>query len=129
VATKGRHQTVDITSDVGEVVAASGIGSGIALIYTSHTTTGLYINEGESGLVKDVDDTLCRLVPPGAGYRHDSVDDNADSHIQSVVLSASLTVPVDGARLHLGTWQRIMLAERDGPRHRTLTVKVLGDRE
>ena len=127
VVTKKSRQIIDITSQVEKAVSDSGIGEGLALVFTRHTTTGLLINEREGGLVQDVEAVLCNLVPLGAGYAHDRVDNNAASHIQSVLLSPSLTVPVGGGSLELGTWQSILFAERDGPRRRSVTLKVLGD--
>ena len=128
VSTSAPHEAVDVTSRIARVVEESGINEGMALIFTRHTTTGLFINEHENGLVTDVETVLAKIVPPRASYRHDRVDDNAASHIQSVVLGASLTIPVSGGELDLGTWQNIFLAERDGPRSRTLVVKVIGEK-
>jgi len=125
-STKNR-QMIDITGDVAEAVASSGITDGMVLVFTTHTTTGLYINEHEGGLVDDVESVLCNLVPQRASYKHDRVDDNAASHIQSILMSPSLVVPVEGGRPVLGTWQAIFLAERDGPRSRTVKIKVIGE--
>jgi secondary thiamine-phosphate synthase enzyme len=127
VRSKKSREMIDITGDVTEAVASSGIGDGMVLVFTTHTTTGLYINEHEGGLVDDVESVLAKLVPQGASYRHDRVDDNAASHIQSILLSPSLVVPVEGGRPVLGTWQSIFLAERDGPRSRTVKIKVIGE--
>lgn len=128
VASTSSRQALDVTSRVAGVVSESGVADGLALVFTLHTTTGLFINERENGLGADIEGALQRLVPPNADYRHDRVDDNAASHIQSVMLGSSLAVPVTGGELDLGTWQRIFLAERDGPRTRTLVVKVIGER-
>jgi secondary thiamine-phosphate synthase enzyme len=118
---------VDITPQLEAAVGSSQIAEGLALVYTTHTTVGLFINERESGLLGDVENVLSRLVPAGAGYSHDHVDDNAASHIQSILLSPCLTLPISAGRLDLGTWQSVFLAERDGPRRRTVIVKVIGD--
>ncbi len=120
-------EMMDITGDVAEAVATSGIADGLALVFTTHTTTGLYINEHEGGLVDDVESVLNKLVPPRAGYRHDQVDDNAASHIQAILMSPSLVIPVEGGKPVLGTWQALFLAERDGPRLRTVKIKVIGE--
>jgi secondary thiamine-phosphate synthase enzyme len=118
---------IDITGDVARVVDESGVAEGMVLVFTTHTTTGLYINEHEGGLVNDVESVFCKLVPAGAGYRHDRVDDNAASHIQSILMSPSLVIPVERGKPALGTWQAVFLAERDGPRSRTVKIKVLGE--
>jgi len=127
VETRSRFEFIDITSKVQQVVTDSGITDGIAIVFTVHTTTGLFINENESGLLKDIEVVVCKVVPSSLDYRHNRVDDNAPSHIQSVLLGSSLTIPVESSHLQLGTWQRIFFAERDGPRHRSVIVKVLGD--
>jgi secondary thiamine-phosphate synthase enzyme len=129
VATKKNKELVDITGRIDRIVSESGISQGLALVFTVHTTTGLFINERESGLMQDIETVLCNLVPAGGSYLHDRVDDNSASHIQSTLLTASLTLPVDGGRLSLGTWQSVFLAERDGPRTRRVLVKVVGDHE
>ena len=116
-----------MTSRLAEVVEDSGISNGLALVFTLHTTTGLFVNERESGLQADVESVLEKMVPPKGSYHHDRIDDNAASHIQSVVLGASLVLPITRGELDLGTWQSVFLAERDGPRTRTLIVKVVGD--
>jgi secondary thiamine-phosphate synthase enzyme len=127
VVTHKNKEIIDITSSVDEVVAGSGIGEGIVLVFTMHTTTGLYLNEREGGLVDDVEKVLCGLVPDRGSYRHDRVDNNAASHIQSVLLSPSLALPLARGSLELGTWQSILFAERDGPRRRSVIVKVVGE--
>ena len=128
IATTASKQAVDITSRVAKVVSDSGIEEGIVVVFAKHTTTGLFINEREGGLQRDVEGVLAKLVPAASGYHHDGIDDNAASHIQSVLLGASLAVPIGGGELELGTWQSIFLAERDGPRTRTVAVKVIGER-
>jgi secondary thiamine-phosphate synthase enzyme len=101
------------------------LSEGICLISTRHTTAGIIINENESGLKEDILDLLNKLVPAGAGYRHDRIDNNADSHLKAVLLGASEALPVSGGKLELGTWQRIFFAEMDGPRSRTVNVTLL----
>jgi len=127
VVTHKNREIIEITSRVEDVVGRSGISEGLALVFTMHTTTGLYLNEREGGLVEDVETVLCSLVPAKGSYRHDLVDSNAASHIQSVLLSPSLTLPVARASLELGTWQSVLFAERDGPRRRSVIVKILGE--
>jgi secondary thiamine-phosphate synthase enzyme len=127
VSTKKNRQLVDITAQVEGIVSESRVTDGLALVFTTHTTTGLYINEREGGLMQDVETVLESLVPGAGTYLHDRVDNNAASHIQCILLSPSLTVPITDGRLSLGTWQSIFLAERDGPRRRSVIVKVLGD--
>ena len=128
ITTRKNKEIVDLTGDVRRVVSGSKVLDGVVVVFATYTTTGLFINERESGLLKDVESVLSGVVPPAQGYLHDRVDDNAASHIQSILLSTSLTVPVEGGSLCLGTWQSIFLAERDGPRRRSVIVTVVGDR-
>jgi secondary thiamine-phosphate synthase enzyme len=125
IETSKRVELIDITSEVQEEVRKSEIPEGICLISTRHTTAGIIINENETGLKEDILDLLNKLVPAGAGYRHDRIDNNADSHLRTVLLGASEALPVSEGKLELGTWQRIFFAEMDGPRSRTVNIKLL----
>ncbi|WP_340818357.1 secondary thiamine-phosphate synthase enzyme YjbQ [Methanolobus sp. WCC4] len=125
VRTGKRIELIDITSRVRECVADSGVRNGICVISTKHTTTSIIVNENESGIVSDILDLLEKLVPVHAGYAHDRIDNNADSHLKAVLLGSSEMIPVADGRPVLGTWQSIFLAELDGPRTREVTVTVL----
>jgi secondary thiamine-phosphate synthase enzyme len=127
VATSGKSDLKNISGEVENAIRDSGIKEGIALIFTVHTTTGLFLNEAEGGLLDDIEKALNAAVPPDRPYLHNRVDNNAPSHIQSMLLGASLTIPVEGGGLLLGTWQNVFLAERDGPRQRTVHIKVVGE--
>ena len=126
IETSKRVELIDITSQVQEEVRKSEIPEGICIISTRHTTAGIIINENESGLKEDILDLLNKLVPTSAGYRHDHIDDNADSHLRAVLLGASEALPIQEGKLELGTWQRIFFAEMDGPRNRTVNITLLG---
>lgn len=127
VNTSQRVEIHDITPDVEAVLKNSGISEGLLNVYSRHSTSGVVINENESGLVKDFQLALQKLVPEGAGYQHDRIDNNADSHIRGFLLGGSETIPVEDGRLMLGTWQSIFFVELDGPRQRKLTVTVMGE--
>ncbi len=127
VSTERHAEALDITDKIAEVVQQSKIQNGVAVVFTTHTTTGLFINERESGLIQDIETVLAQIVPAAGGYLHDRVDDNAASHIQSILLATSVAIPVESGRLVLGTWQSVFLAERDGPRRRTVIVTVIGE--
>ncbi len=125
IETSRRIELIDITSEVQEEVKISGIQEGVCIISTRHTTAGIIINENENGLREDILNLLNRLVPQGAGYRHDKIDNNADSHLKAVLLGMSEALPVIQGKLELGTWQSIFFAEMDGPRHRTVNVTII----
>jgi len=125
IDTSKRTELVDITSQVQEEVRKSETSEGICLISTQHTTASIIINENENGLKDDILNLLNKLVPAGAGYRHDLIDNNADAHLKAVLLGTSEALPVSEGKLELGTWQRIFFAEMDGPRSRTINVTLL----
>jgi secondary thiamine-phosphate synthase enzyme len=127
IETRRSTEVVDITSQVQKVVEESKLEGGLCLVFTLHTTTGVAINEGESGLIQDILNLMSTLVPRGAGYMHDKSDGNAHAHLQAVLLGNSATIPVEKGRLILGTWQRILFLELDGPRRRRVYVKVIAD--
>jgi len=118
---------IDMTPHVEEAVKESRIEQGICLIYSLHTTTGIVVNEAEPGLIQDLTKLMASLVPQGAGYLHDRFDSNAHAHLQAMLLGNSVVIPVEGKRLILGTWQRILFVELDGPRQRRVYVKVIRD--
>ncbi len=125
IKTSKRIEIVDITERVKEIVENQDVVNGIALIYTKHTTTAVVVNENESGLKEDVLKVLEELIPSGAGYMHDRIDNNADSHLRAILLGNSVVIPITNGKLDLGTWQRILFVELDGPRVRRVIVKVI----
>ena len=125
IETSKRIELIDITSEVQEEIMKSEVSEGICIISTRHTTAGITINENESGLKEDIMALLKKLVPTDAGYMHDRIDNNADSHLRAMLLGASETLPVSEGKLELGTWQRIFFAEMDGPRSRTVNITLL----
>lgn len=118
-------EVIDITSHVEEAVRESNIEQGICLIYTLHTTTGIVVNEAEPGLMTDMARLMSSLAPQSAGYLHDRNDGNAHAHLQAMLLGSSAVIPVESKRLILGTWQRILFVELDGPRKRRVCVKFI----
>ncbi|ASJ00561.1 secondary thiamine-phosphate synthase enzyme YjbQ [Thermococcus gorgonarius] len=125
VPTKERFQIIDITDEVQRKVWEGKMKHGIALVFTKHTTTGLMINEPERGLLQDFKSKMKELIPKGKGYLHDRIDNNAHSHLRaSLLLNSELVIPVDEGELLLGTWQRILFVELDGPRHRKVLVML-----
>ncbi len=125
IRTNKNFELIDITKEVNDVLKSSGAKEGLLNIFTKHTTTALFINENEEGLVKDYEDILFRLVPKRGNYRHDRIDDNAHSHLKSIILNTSITLPFKENRLLLGTWQRIFFVELDGPRTRNVLVSII----
>jgi len=125
VRTTRRAEMLDVTGQVQAVVARSGVGEGIAVLQSLHTTAGLTINENADPDVQhDVLAKLERLVPHREDfYRH--AEGNSDSHLKTSFFGPSLTVIVSGGRLVLGRWQGVYFCEFDGPREREIAVQLV----
>ncbi len=119
VSTDDRLTVLDITDRVEQALSADA--SGTATVFVEHTTAAIAINEAESRLLADFEDALAELVPDD-GWAHDEIDNNADSHVRSLLLGPSETLPVENGQLGLGIWQSVLLVECDGPRERTVQV-------
>ncbi|MFB6305295.1 MAG: secondary thiamine-phosphate synthase enzyme YjbQ [Haloferacaceae archaeon] len=120
VETDERLTTVDVTDRVAASLPPDA--SGTATAFVRHTTAGLVVNEAEARLLDDVETLLDDLVD-AEGWRHDEIDDNADSHLRALFLGPDVTLPVTDGALDLGTWQSVILVECDGPRRRTVDVR------
>ncbi len=127
IRTIERVEIQDITSDVEAVLTRAGVKEGLLNIYSRHSTSGVVINENETGLILDFKLALQKLVPQNAGYNHDRIDNNADSHIRGFLIGGSETIPIENGKLMLGTWQSIFFVELDGPRPRKLIMTVMGE--
>jgi secondary thiamine-phosphate synthase enzyme len=126
VKSNRKSEFIDITGKVEEELKDTGIKNGICYLYVPHTTAAVTINEGADPSVKtDILNTLERLVPKDANYRH--LEGNSDAHVKSSVVGVSLYVPVEDGKLVLGTWQSVYFCEFDGPRHRRVALKAVGD--
>ncbi|MFJ1301521.1 secondary thiamine-phosphate synthase enzyme YjbQ [Pseudomonadota bacterium AL_CKDN230030165-1A_HGKHYDSX7] len=129
VDTRGKSFT-EITEQVARDVRASGIRTGLAVVYTRHTSCSLIINENADPTVRhDLERYFARLVPEGDPlYRHDAEGpDDMPAHIRTALTAVSLTIPVCDGELGLGGWQGIYLWEhRDRPHRRELIITVHG---
>ena len=132
VQTDRRVELVDITEPVMERVKQSGIREGLASLWSLHTTCALFINEAQQALHADILRVLEQVVDRDAAWlhndpRHSDCDRmNADSHLRAMLLGHSVTLQVSGGELVLGQWQRVIVAELDGPRARSIRVQVMG---
>ena len=121
VITKSRTDLRDITSEVSRAIANSGLREGACLVFVSHTTAGITINENADPAVReDIGNVLDRLIPQRGDYRH--LEGNTAAHVKASLVGNQVIVPVRDSRLVLGTWQGIFLCEFDGPRERTVYV-------
>jgi secondary thiamine-phosphate synthase enzyme len=126
LVTNNKAEMVDVTKRVRAEVKASGIQNGICLVASTHTTGGLTLNENTDPSVRaDILSALDHAVPANAAwYVHK--EDNSHAHVQASLTGFSVTLPVQGGKLVLGTWQAIYFCEFDGPRSRKLSVTVVG---
>jgi secondary thiamine-phosphate synthase enzyme len=128
VETRAAKQSIDVTEEVRTLVARSGVREGLCHVMVLHSTAALVVNETDDpNIGRDVVSALDRAVPDHAGWLHDRIDDNAHSHIKAALLGPSETLAVSGGELVLGTWQRLILMEFDGPRKRSVRVTILRD--
>jgi secondary thiamine-phosphate synthase enzyme len=128
--TAGHGAMTDLTARVQQFVARSGVQTGIAHVFAVGSTAAIGAIEFEPGLQRDLPEVLDRLLPPSRAYGHEQTwhDGNGHSHLQATLLGPSLTVPVGGGKLILGTWQQVVHLECDTrSRDRTVVVTVTGD--
>lgn len=124
VRTRSRIEFVEITREVRDVVAKSGVGNGLVVAYVPHTTAGITINEAaDPSVVQDINATLTKLIPHQGPYRH--MEGNSDAHIKTTLVGSSVHVIVSDGSLALGTWQGIFFCEFDGPRNRKVHVQIV----
>lgn len=128
LSTQGDSDIVDITAGVEQVVATSPIADGLVTVFVRGSTAAVTTMEHEPGGVNDLQQLLERLVPKEGDYEHNRLnrDSNSHAHQRASVVGPSLSVPVSGGRMALGTWQQIVLIDFDDrPRERTVVVQVV----
>ena len=131
VRTKGNCHVVNITEQVSEAIAHSGILAGTATLFNVGSTAGITTTEYEPGLANyDIEAAFEKIAPANARYEHEETwhDDNGHAHVRASLLGPSLAVPVVDGRPTLGTWQQIILVDFDTrPRTRTIICQVVGE--
>jgi secondary thiamine-phosphate synthase enzyme len=132
VQTNRRVELIDITDAVMDRVRRSAIREGIVSLWSMHTTCALFINESQKALHADILRVLEQIVDRDADWQHNDPQHsdcdrmNADAHLRAMFLGHSLTLQIAGGEIVLGQWQRVLVAEMDGPRARTIRVQLLG---
>lgn len=121
VPTDGHVDIVDVTEQVAS--ALPDVERGVCTVFVNHTTAAVSINEAEPKLLDDIEAFVEELSAP-EGWKHDTLDGNADAHLRSSLLGRSVVIPIRDGDLALGTWQSVLLVECDGPRERSLSVTV-----
>jgi secondary thiamine-phosphate synthase enzyme len=132
VQTDQRVEVIDLTARVMDYVRRFEVKEGLVSLWSMHTTCTLFINEFQTALLADIKRFLEQTVAQDADYRHndpaqsDCNRQNADSHLRAMLLGHSLTLQISGGEVVLGQWQRILMAELDGPRARAMRVQIFG---
>lgn len=124
VSSDSREQLKEITAEVNGALRRLRAGGGICQVFVPHTTAGLVINENaDPAVCTDMLGWLDQVLPQTHPFQH--AEGNSPAHIKATLVGQSATLPVEGGRLALGTWQGVFLAEFDGPRRRTVVVNVV----
>ena len=124
VTTSARTEFVDVTKKVRKAVDATGVDSGLCMLYVPHTTAAVTINESADPSVRtDILKVINEIVPWDADYRH--LEGNSAAHIKTSLIGSSELIMVEKGRLVLGTWQGIFFCEFDGPRTRKLHINLI----
>lgn len=132
IQTNQRIELIDLTDRIMEFVRRLGVREGLVSLWSMHTTCAVLINEFQTALLSDIKRLLEEVVARDAEWMHNDPDHsdcdrmNADSHLRAMLLGHSLTLQISGGELVLGQWQRILAAELDGPRARTMRIQAFG---
>ena len=125
----GRRSFINITSEVEDALAESGVREGLVLVNAMHITASVFINDDESGLHADYEEWLEGLAPhePVDHYRHNRTgEDNGDAHLKRQVMGREVVVAVTDGALDFGPWEQIFYGEFDGGRRKRVLVKIIG---
>jgi len=124
-----RRQLVNITPQVQQCLAESGIKEGILLCNAMHITSSVFINDDESGLHHDFEVWLEKLAPekPYSQYHHNGFEDNADAHLKRTIMGREVVVAISGGKMDFGPWEQIFYGEFDGKRSKRVLVKIIGE--
>ncbi len=125
VATRGKEQVVDITDVVESYLLEAEQSEGICVVFAAHTTCALTTADLDPGTDLDLLQAL-RSMLPNQTYRHPHDPAHAPDHILASLIGPSVALPYANRRLLLGTWQRVVLVELDGPRQRTIHLSTMG---
>jgi secondary thiamine-phosphate synthase enzyme len=130
LSTKGFSDIIDITDPVASVVGHSKIKDGLVTVFCPGSTGAVTTIEYESGVLRDLQMAIEKIVPSNIPYEHDKRwgDGNGFSHVRAALMKPSLSIPIIKGRLTLGTWQQIVFIDFDNRRReRNLFVHILGD--
>jgi secondary thiamine-phosphate synthase enzyme len=125
-----RRGFVNITPQVDECLAESGVSEGLCLVNAMHITASVFINDDERGLHHDFENWLETLAPhePLSLYRHNNTgEDNGDAHLKRTVMGREVVIAISRGQLDFGPWEQIFYGEFDGRRRKRVLVKIIGE--
>jgi len=129
--TDTRRAFINITENVEQALEESGIKEGVILVNAMHITASVFINDNESGLLRDFENFLERLIPekPHDQYSHNNMtgEDNADAHLKREFMGREVMVAVTNGGLDFGPWEEIFYGEFDGKRKKRVLIKIIGE--
>jgi secondary thiamine-phosphate synthase enzyme len=127
--TPHRRGFINITGQVEQCLAESGVKEGLCLVNAMHITASVFINDDESGLHQDFEVWLENLAPekPYSQYRHNNGEDNADAHLKRTIMGREVVVAITNGKLDFGPWEQIFYGEFDGRRKKRVLVKIIGE--
>lgn len=127
--TDKRRELINITRQIEECLAESGIREGLILVNAMHITASVFINDDESGLHRDFERWLEKLAPekPYSQYDHNGYEDNADAHLKRSVMGREVVAAITEGKLDFGPWEQIFYGEFDGMRKKRVLVKIIGE--
>jgi secondary thiamine-phosphate synthase enzyme len=125
--TPKRKELVNITDEIAKAVSKSSIKEGFILASAMHITAGIFVNDEESGLKKDIMALLERLAPVGDYEHHKTGEDNGDAHLKRMLVNHQVILPITKGQLDLGPWEQVFYAEFDGQRKKRVILKAIGE--
>ncbi len=127
--TPHRRDFINITGEIEQCVAESGVREGMCLVNAMHITASVFINDDEPGLHQDFETWLEKLAPekPYSQYHHNGYEDNADAHLKRTIMGREVVVAITEGSLDFGPWEQIFYGEFDGKRKKRVLVKIIGE--
>jgi len=127
--TPTRVAFVNITREVAQAVAESGVQEGLCLVNAMHITASVFINDDEPGLHRDYTRWLEELAPhdPQRWEHNRTGEDNGDAHLKRQIMGREVVVAITGGKLHFGPWEQIFYGEFDGQRPKRVLIKIIGE--
>jgi secondary thiamine-phosphate synthase enzyme len=126
IKTRAKIEFQDITRQIQDIINQSGVENGVCHVFVPHTTAGITINEhADPSVAEDINMQLSTIIPQHAKYRH--LEGNSPAHIKASLMGSSQTFFIEHGKLVLGTWQGVFFCEFDGPRNRSVIIKIVPD--